>query len=118
MVLVTGTYSAPTGGVALAILMVPTVMLTAEEAMKMVPARMKEAAVGMGCTPSQVVWRTGLPTALPGMLPGVMLAVVRASGETAPLLFTALFSNYWLLQFTTFPACRSRIRSRWPGPLL
>jgi phosphate transport system permease protein len=98
VVLVTGTYSAPAGGIALAILMIPTVMLTAEEAMKMVPARMKEAAVGMGCTPSQVVWQVVLPTALPGMLTGVMLAVARASGETAPLLFTALFSNYWLLQ--------------------
>jgi phosphate transport system permease protein len=45
-----------------------------------------------------VVWRVVLPTALPGMLTGVMLAVARASGETAPLLFTALFSNYWLIQ--------------------
>lgn len=98
VVLVTGTYSAPAGGVALALLMLPTVLLTAEEAMKMVPARMKEAAVGMGCTRSQVVWRVVLPTALPGMLTGVMLAVARASGETAPLLFTALFSNYWLIQ--------------------
>jgi phosphate transport system permease protein len=98
VVLLTGTYSAPAGGVALALLMLPTVMLTAEEAMKMVPARMKEAAVGMGCTRSQVVWRVVLPTALPGMLTGVMLAVARASGETAPLLFTALFSNYWLIQ--------------------
>jgi phosphate transport system permease protein len=98
VVLVTGTYSAPAGGVALALLMLPTVLLTAEEAMKMVPARMKEAAVGMGCTRSQVVWRVVLPTALPGMLTGVMLAVARASGETAPLLFTALFSNYWLVQ--------------------
>jgi phosphate transport system permease protein len=78
--------------------MLPTVMLTAEEAMKMVPARMKEAAIGMGCTPSQVVWRVVLPTALPGMMTGVMLAVARAAGETAPLLFTALFSNYWLFQ--------------------
>jgi phosphate transport system permease protein len=98
VVLLTGTYSAPAGGVALALLMMPTVLLTAEEAMKMVPARMKEAAVGMGCTPSQVVWRIVLPTALPGILTGVMLAVARASGETAPLLFTALFSNYWLVQ--------------------
>jgi phosphate transport system permease protein len=93
----TGTYSAPAGGVALALLMLPTVMLTAEEAMKTVPARMKEAAVGMGCTPSQVMWRVVLPTALPGILTGVMLAVARAAGETAPLLFTALFSNYWLI---------------------
>src|SRR5215813_10932090 len=98
VVLLTGTYSALAGGVALSLLMLPTVMLTAEEAMKMVPARMKEAAVGMGCTRSQVVWRIVLPTALPGILTGVMLAVARASGETAPLLFTALFSNYWLLE--------------------
>ena len=98
VVLVLGTYSAPAGGIALALLMIPTVMLTAEEAMKAVPARMKEAAVGMGCTSSQVVWRVVLPTALPGMLTGVMLAVARASGETAPLLFTALFSNFWLYE--------------------
>jgi phosphate transport system permease protein len=97
VVLITGTYSAPAGGVALALLMLPTVMLTSEEAMKTVPARMKEAAVGMGCTPSQVMWRVVLPTALPGILTGVMLAVARAAGETAPLLFTALFSNYWLI---------------------
>jgi phosphate transport system permease protein len=98
VVLLTGTYSAPAGGIALALLMLPTVMLTAEEAMKMVPSRMKEAAIGMGCTRSQTVWRVILPTALPGMLTGVMLAVARASGETAPLLFTALFSNFWLFQ--------------------
>ena len=98
VVLTTGSYSAPAGGVALALLMLPTVLLTAEEAMKMVPARMKEAAIGMGCTRSQVVWRVVLPTALPGMLTGVILAVARAAGETAPLLFTALFSNYWLIQ--------------------
>jgi len=96
--LLTGTYSAPAGGIALALLMLPTVMLTAEEAMKMVPTRMKEAAIGMGCTRSQMVWRVVLPTALPSMLTGVMLAVARASGETAPLLFTALFSNFWIVQ--------------------
>jgi phosphate transport system permease protein len=98
VVLATGTYSAPAGGVALALLMLPTVLLTAEEAMKMVPVRMKEAAVGMGCTRTQVIWKVVLPTAMPGILTGVMLAVARASGETAPLLFTALFSNYWLIQ--------------------
>jgi phosphate transport system permease protein len=90
------TYSAPAGGIALAILMLPTIMLTAEEAIKMVPQRMREAAIGMGCTQTQVVWLVVLPTALPGILTGVMLAVARAAGETAPLLFTALFSNYWL----------------------
>ncbi len=98
VVLVTGSYSAPAGGVALSILMIPTVVLTAEEAMKMVPVRMKEAAVGMGCTPSQVIWKVVFPTAMPGMITGVMLAIARAAGETAPLLFTALFSDYWLFQ--------------------
>jgi phosphate transport system permease protein len=96
VVTVTGHYSAPAGGIALAILMLPTILLTAEQAIKMVPQRMREAAIGMGCTQTQVVWHIVLPTALPGILTGVMLAVARAAGETAPLLFTALFSNYWL----------------------
>ena len=96
VVVTTGTYSAPAGGVALAVLMLPIVVLTAEEAMKMVPKVMKDAAYGMGCTRSQVVWKIILPTGLPAILTGVMLAVARAAGETAPLLFTALFSNYWI----------------------
>ncbi len=98
VVLVTGTYSAPAGGIALALLMIPTVILTAEEAMKMVPRIMKDAAHGMGCTHSQVVSKVIIPTAMPGIITGVMLAVARAAGETAPLLFTALFSEYWLFQ--------------------
>jgi phosphate transport system permease protein len=96
VVLLTGTYSAPAGGLALAVLMVPTVILTAEEAIKGVPKITRDAAYGMGCTRSQVVWKVLLPTAIPGIITGVMLAVARAAGETAPLLFTALFSNYWL----------------------
>jgi phosphate transport system permease protein len=96
VVIVMGTYSAPAGGIALAILMLPTILLTAEQAIKMVPQRMREAAIGMGCTRTQVVCQVVLPTALPGILTGVMLAVARAAGETAPLLFTALFSQYWL----------------------
>ena len=98
VVLVTGTYSAPAGAVALAVLMVPTVLLTAEEAMKMVPRITRDAAYGLGCTRSQVIWKIVLPTAMPGILTGVMLAVARAAGETAPLLFTALFSSYWLVE--------------------
>jgi phosphate transport system permease protein len=96
VVLLTGTFSAPAGGVALALLMVPTITLTAEEAIRMVPARMKEAAIGMGATKTQTVLYVLLPTAMPGILTGVLLAVARAAGETAPLLFTALFSDYWL----------------------
>jgi len=96
IVLAMGTYSAIAGGVSLAILMLPTVVLTAEEAMKMVPRKMKDAALGMGCTRTQMIWKIVLPTALPGILTGVMLGVARVAGESAPLLFTALFSNYWL----------------------
>ena len=96
VVLTTGTFSAPAAGVALALLMVPTVILTGEEAIRMVPARMREAAIGMGATKTQMVLRVTLPTAMPGILTGVMLAIARAAGETAPLLFTALFSDYWL----------------------
>jgi phosphate transport system permease protein len=96
LVLTTGGYSAIAGGVALSILMLPTIILTAEEAIRMVPTKMKEAAIGMGATTTQTVWMVLLPTALPGILTGIMLAVARAAGETAPLLFTALFSNYWL----------------------
>ena len=97
VVLTTGTYSAPAGGVALAVLMLPIVVLTAEESMKMVPKIMKDAAYGMGCTRSQVIWKVVLPTGMPAILTGVMLAIARAAGETAPLLFTALFSNYWIV---------------------
>jgi phosphate transport system permease protein len=96
LVLLTGGFSAYAGGAALSILMLPTIILTAEDAIRMVPARMWEAAIGMGATNTQTVCMVLLPTALPGILTGVMLAVARAAGETAPLLLTALFSNYWL----------------------
>jgi len=96
LVLLMGGYSAVAGAVALFILMLPTIVLTAEDAIRMVPAKMREAAIGMGATTTQTVWMVLLPTALPGILTGIMLAIARAAGETAPLLFTALFSNYWL----------------------
>jgi phosphate transport system permease protein len=89
-------YSPVAAGVALALLMLPTILLTAEEAIKSVPARMREAAMGMGATKAQAIWYVILPTARPGILTGVMLAVARAAGETAPLLFAVLFSWYWL----------------------
>lgn len=90
-----GRFSALAGGVALGLLMVPIVMLTTEQALRMVPEPMKLAAFGMGATHAQVILRVLVPTALPGILTGVMLALARALGETAPLLFTALFSDYW-----------------------
>jgi phosphate transport system permease protein len=96
VVLVTGRFSPLAGGVALALLMLPIILLTAEEAIRMVPSRMREAAIGMGATQTQVTTRVLLPTAFPGILTGVLLAISRAAGETAPLLFTMTFSDYWL----------------------
>jgi len=98
IVLTTGGYSAIAGAIAVSVLMLPTILLTAEDAVRAVPAKMREAAIGMGATSTQVVWMVSLPTALPGILTGVMLAIARGAGETAPLLFTALFSNYWPMQ--------------------
>ena len=95
VVLATGKFSAPAAGIALSLLMLPVILLTAEEAIRSVPQKMREAAYGMGATHTQVVWHIILPTARPGLLTGVMLGVARAAGETAPLLFTALFSDYW-----------------------
>jgi phosphate transport system permease protein len=101
LVMVTGGFSAPAGGAALALLMLPTIMLTAEQAIKQVPTRMREAAFGMGATSTQVVTKVILPTAFPGILTGIMLALARAAGETAPLLFTSLFSEFWMSR--TYP---------------
>lgn len=95
VVVTTGSFSALAGGAAMAVLMIPTVMLTAESALRAVPSKMKMAAFGMGATRAQVVTQIVIPTAIPGILTGVMLALARAMGETAPLLFTALFSDYW-----------------------
>ena len=61
----------------------------------MVPAKIKEASIGMGATGAQTVWMVLLPTASSGILTGVMLAVARAAGETAPLLFTAFGNQFW-----------------------
>ncbi|MCG8511767.1 MAG: phosphate ABC transporter permease PstA, partial [Rhodospirillales bacterium] len=96
IVLTTGTASAIAGSIALSVLMLPTVIVTAEDAIKMVPAKMKNAAMGMGATRTQMILRVVLPTAMPGIATGVFLAVARAMGETAPLIFTALFSQFWL----------------------
>lgn len=95
IVLNTQTPSAVAGGAALAVLMLPIILLTSEEALRQVPQRMREAAIGIGCTRTQMVWKVVLPTALPNILTGVMLGIARAAGETAPLLVAAGFSYYF-----------------------
>jgi phosphate transport system permease protein len=96
VVLATGRFSPLAGGIALAVLMLPTILLTTEEAIRSVGTEMREAAIGMGATQTQVVWHILIPTALPSILTGILLALARGAGETAPLLFTLTFSDFWL----------------------
>ena len=95
VVVTTGKFSAFAGGVALAVLALPTILLTAEQALLNVPATFREASYGLGATKFQTIWKVVLPEAFPAMMTGIMLAVARAAGETAPVLFTALFNSYW-----------------------
>lgn len=95
VVVATGKFSAVAGGVALGVLMLPTILLTAEQALLGVQNTYREASYGLGATRFQTVFRVVLPGALPAIMTGVMLAVARAAGETAPLVFTALFSQFW-----------------------
>ena len=96
IVLTTGGFSAWAGGFALAILILPTILLTAEQALLGVPKAYREASYGLGATNFQTIWRVVLPDAVPAIMTGIMLAVARAAGETAPLVFTALFSQFWI----------------------
>jgi phosphate transport system permease protein len=95
VVLTTGTFSALAGGVALAILMIPIVERTAEEGLKSVPMETRQGAIGVGATNFQTISQIVLPAALPSIATGVTLSLARAAGETAPLLITALFNNFY-----------------------
>jgi phosphate transport system permease protein len=88
-------YSAVAGGIGLAIVMLPIIALTSEEVLKLVPHTFRQASSGLGGTKFQTIVRIILPTALPAISTGVLLAISRATGETAPLLFTALFAQDW-----------------------
>jgi len=95
VVLTTGNFSALAGGVALAVLMLPTILITSEQALMGVSSSYRDASYGLGATAFQTIWRVVFPEALPAIMMGVMLAVARAAGETAPVLFTALFNQNW-----------------------
>lgn len=94
VVLTMGTFSAIAGGVALAVLMSPIIIRTAEEGLKSIPREVRQGLVGIGATNFQGVVSVILPASLPFIATGVTLALARAAGETAPLLFTALFNQY------------------------
>jgi phosphate transport system permease protein len=88
-------YSAFAGGVALSVLMLPTVIKTTDEALKLVPQELRWGAFGVGASHFVTITRIVLPAALTPIATGVVLAIARAAGETAPLIFTALFSPFW-----------------------
>lgn len=87
--------SAIAGAIALAILMIPTIARTSEELLKLVPDALREAALALGVPRWKAILRVVLRTALPGIATGIVLAVARATGETAPLLFTSANNRYW-----------------------
>ena len=93
-------FSALAGAVALALIMIPIVLRTTEEQLKMVPGTLREASLALGVP----LWRTSLQvmlkTATKGIVTGVLLAIARISGETAPLLFTALGNQFWSRKLT------------------
>ncbi len=88
-------FSAIAGGVALGILMLPIVVRTTEELLRLVPPGLREGALALGATRSRSVFSVILPAALPGILTGILVALARVAGETAPLLFTAFNNRYW-----------------------
>jgi len=94
MVIPMHSYSAISAGVALAIIMVPIVARTAEESLRLVPSSMREAALALGITRWRAIVGVVIPGAMTGIITGIMLGVARIAGETAPLLFTALGSQF------------------------
>jgi len=88
-------YSALAGGIALAVLMLPTVIKTTDEALKLVPNELRWGSLGLGASQFVTVTQVTLPASLTSIATGVVLGIARAAGETAPLIFTALFSPFW-----------------------
>ncbi|PHJ67533.1 phosphate ABC transporter permease [Nostoc linckia z18] len=95
IVLATKGFSAIAGGFALAVIMLPVIILTTEESLKLIPTSQRLASAALGGTRFQTTFRIVVTAATPGITTGILLAISRAAGETAPLLFTALFSLDW-----------------------
>ncbi|MFT3898391.1 MAG: phosphate ABC transporter permease PstA [Thermomonas sp.] len=90
-----GHFSALAGAIALAFIVLPVVVRTTDEMLRLVPAQMREAALSLGVPQWKVVVQVLYRASLPGIATGILLALARISGETAPLLFTALNNQYW-----------------------
>ncbi|HKB39165.1 MAG TPA: phosphate ABC transporter permease PstA, partial [Gemmataceae bacterium] len=90
-----GDYSAYAGAFALGVMMIPVVLRSSEESLRLVPATLRNASYALGASHWQTVVRVIVPAALPAIITGVFLSIARIAGETAPLLFTAFSSNLW-----------------------
>lgn len=95
VVLPFGQFSALAGGVALGIMMIPLIMRTTEELLRLVPPSLREGALALGATRARAVFTVVVPAALPGIVTGILLALSRIAGETAPLLFTSFNNRFW-----------------------
>lgn len=95
LVITTKQFSAYAGGLALGVIMTPIIALTTEEALKLVPLHYRLGSAALGASKWETTVKTVIPCAIPAITTGVLLAVARAAGETAPLMFTALFSQFW-----------------------
>jgi phosphate transport system permease protein len=95
-----GHFSGYAGGIALALILLPVVVRTSDETLRLVPTALREAALALGAPKWRLITGVLWPAAQTGIMTGILLAVARVSGETAPLLFTALNNQYW----TTNPA--------------
>jgi phosphate transport system permease protein len=93
-------FSALAGGVALGMLMIPVVVRSTEELLRLVPPGLREGALALGATRSRAVFTVIVPAALPGILTGILVALARVAGETAPLLFTSFNNSYWSTSLT------------------
>ena len=89
-------FSGIAGGISLSILMLPTIIKTTDEALKLVPDNLRKAALGIGASKFTMISHITLPSAFSSISTGILLAIARAAGETAPLIFTALFSRYYI----------------------
>jgi phosphate transport system permease protein len=89
-----GSFSALSGGIALAIMMLPVIVMATEETLKLIPDTLKEASLALGVPYPRTILKVVLPAGLSGIVTGVILGVARIAGETAPLLFTAFGSPF------------------------
>ena len=95
-----GNFSGFAGGLSLAVIVLPIVIRTTDEMLRLIPSSMREAALALGAPRWKVITSIIYRAAAPGILTGVLLALARISGETAPLLFTALNNQFWSLDMT------------------